>query len=246
VKGIEKPLRKIPITDDQMVAGLAHAIKNLLGGLKGGRFLVNKGLEDRKMKTLREGWDMVERNIERITTLTTDLLNFCREGEPDLEPVNPNDLIREVRELYRARFQQSGILLTLNLDESMVQVKMDRRGMREAISNLVGNALDACSQKEAGPEPAEVQMKSRLLPDEIVLEVRDNGVGMTRGVRRKLFTVCFSSKGAGGTGLGLLISRKIVEGQGGRIQVRSEPLKGSAFRISLPVRKKSKASRRLP
>ncbi len=67
----------------QTVAGLAHAIKNILGGLKGGRFMVNKGFELNEMKYLQDGWDMVERNIEKISGLTKDLLNFCRDRKPE-------------------------------------------------------------------------------------------------------------------------------------------------------------------
>ena len=80
----------------ETVAGLAHAIKNILSGLKGGRYMVNQGFERNEMKYLKDGWDMVERNIEKISGLTQDLLNFCRERNPEREPVNPNDLIREV------------------------------------------------------------------------------------------------------------------------------------------------------
>ena len=85
----------------ETVAGLAHAIKNILSGLKGGRYMVNQGFERNEMKYLKDGWDMVERNIEKISGLTKDLLNFCREREPEREPVNPNDLIREIFDLFQ-------------------------------------------------------------------------------------------------------------------------------------------------
>lgn len=221
----------------QTVAGLAHAIKNILGGLKGGRFMVNKGFEISEMKYLKDGWDMVERNIEKISGLTKDLLNFCRDRKPEQEPVNPNVLLREVYDLYQVQAKQQGVRLTLSLDETMGTVDLDPQGIQEVMTNLVGNAIDACTLgEEVNPNP-EVVITSRLLPDEkILLEVKDNGLGMDQEVRQKLFTIFFSTKGSRGTGLGLLLSQKIVQEHGGEIQVHSEPRQGSTFQVFLPVR----------
>ena len=221
----------------QTAAGLAHAIKNILGGLKGGRFMVNKGLELKEMKYLKDGWDMVERNIEKIAALTKDLLNFCRDREPEREPVNPNDLIREVYDLYSARSKKEGVRLTLDLDEKMRKINLDPQGIQEVLNNLVGNALDACTLGEGAIKDPEVILKSGLLSDgKILLEVKDNGVGMDQEVLKKLFTIFFSTKGSRGTGLGLLLSRKTVQEHGGDIQIHSEPMKGSSFQVLLPIR----------
>jgi signal transduction histidine kinase len=220
----------------QTVAGLAHAIKNILGGLKGGRYMVNTGFEKNELKVLKDGWDMVERNIEKISGLTKDLLNFCRDRKPEQEPVNPNDLIREVYTLYHARAEQQGVHLTLSLDENMGTVDLDPQGIQEVLTNLVGNALDACTMgEEAIPNP-EVVITSHVLPiEKILLEVKDNGLGMNEEVRQKLFTIFFSTKGSRGTGLGLLLSQKIVQEHGGQIQVFSEPGQGSLFQVILPI-----------
>jgi signal transduction histidine kinase len=221
----------------QTVAGLAHAIKNILGGLKGGRFMVNKGFEINEMSYLKDGWDMVERNIEKVSRLTKDLLNFCRDRKPEQEAVNPNDLIREVYDLYQVQAKQQGVRLTLSLDEKMRIVDLDPQGIQEVLTNLVGNALDACTLGEETLPNPEVVITSRLLPEEkILLEVKDNGLGMDQEVQQKLFTIFFSTKGSRGTGLGLLLSKKIVQEHGGEIQVHSEPLKGSLFQVILPIR----------
>jgi signal transduction histidine kinase len=230
----------------QTVAGLAHAIKNILGGLKGGRFLVNKGFELKEMKYLKDGWDMVERNIEKVAVLTKDLLNFCRDREPEREPVNPNDLIREVYDLYSARSKQEGVRLTLDLDEKMRKIDLDPQGIQEVLNNLVGNAIDACTLGEGTIKEPEVILKSGLLSDgKILLEVKDNGVGMDQEVLKKLFTIFFSTKGSRGTGLGLLLSRKIVQEHGGDIQIHSEPMKGSSFQVVLPIRAAAEQKERI-
>jgi signal transduction histidine kinase len=220
----------------QTVAGLAHAIKNILGGLKGGRFMVNKGFELNEMKYLKDGWDMVERNIEKVAHLTRDLLNFCREREPERKPVNPNDLIREVQALYQAQAGQEGIRLTLDLDENIGAVDLDPQGIQETLTNLVGNAMDACTLGEEAVKNPEVLIRSGLWPGgKFFLEVSDNGLGMDEEIRQKLFTIFFSTKGSRGTGLGLLLSQKIVQEHGGEIRVQSEPGKGSTFQVILPI-----------
>jgi signal transduction histidine kinase len=221
----------------QTVAGMAHAIKNILGGLKGGRFMVNKGLEINERKYLQDGWNMVERNIEKISQLTMDLLSFCKERDPEWEIVQPNDLIREVFDLYRDQAAERGVRLKLDLDETMEPLALDSREMYQVLANLVGNALDACTLGDYAPPDPETIIRSRSLPEEkILLEVRDNGVGMSEEVRKKLFTIFFSTKGSRGTGLGLLLSHKIVQEHGGEIRVQSSPQQGAVFQVILPKR----------
>lgn len=227
----------------ETVAGLAHAIKNILGGLKGGRYLVNQGFELNEIKYLKEGWAMVERNIEKISGLTKDLLTFCREREPEREPVNPNDLIRELVTLFQSQCRQQGVLLTLDLDEEMGTVDLDPKGILEVLTNLAGNALDACTLGEGTIQKPEIIIRSNRLPGKkILLEVKDNGMGIDQEVGQKLFTIFFSTKGSRGTGLGLLLSRKIVQEHGGEILFNSEPRKGSVFQVILPILEVSKGS----
>jgi signal transduction histidine kinase len=222
----------------ETVAGLAHAIKNILGGLKGGRYMVNQGFERNEMKYLKEGWAMVERNIEKISGLTKDLLTFCRERDPEWEPVNPNDLILEIFNLFLIQCQHQGILLNLGLDKKMETIDLDPKGIQEVLTNLIGNAVDACTLGEPTIKNPEITIRSRRLPEEkILLEVEDNGMGIDHEVGQKLFNIFFSTKGSRGTGLGLLLSRKIVEEHGGEIRFHSEPHKGSVFQVVLPIRK---------
>jgi signal transduction histidine kinase len=101
----------------------------------------------------------------------------------------------------------------------------------------VVNAIDACTLGEDLPAVPETTIRSRSLPEEkILLEVRDNGVGMSEEVRKKLFTIFFSTKGSRGTGLGLLLSHKIVQEHGGEIRVQSAPQQGAVFQVILPIR----------
>ena len=150
----------------QTVAGMAHAIKNILGGLKGGRFMVNKGLEIKEMKYVQDGWAMVERNIEKISQLTLDLLAFCKERDPEWKIVQPNDLIREVLELYRDQAAERGVRLKVDLDETIAPLALDPREIFQVLANLVGNALDACTLGDYVPLEPETIIRSRSLPEE--------------------------------------------------------------------------------
>ena len=127
--------------------------------------------------------------------------------------------------------------LRLDLEQDMEPVDLDPKGIQVVLVNLTGNAIDACTLGKTEIQNPEVLIKSRRLPDEkILLEVGDNGIGMDQEIRQKLFNIFFSTKGSRGTGLGLLISQKIVREHGGEILFHSEPLKGSVFQVVLPIR----------
>ena len=180
----------------QSVAGMAHAIKNILGGLKGGRYMVNKGLELNERQYLQDGWAMVERNIEKISQFTMDLLTVCREREPEREEVDPNGLVREVFDLYRDRAEQLEIRLRLELEEPLIPAELDPQGIHQVLANLVGNALDACTLAEPPPALPEIVLRTRAMPEgRLLLEVQDNGMGLPEEVRKKLFTIFFQHQG---------------------------------------------------
>jgi signal transduction histidine kinase len=101
---------------------------------------------------------------------------------------------------------------------------------------LVSNAIDACIFDPDTGKDWEVRLRTRREEDDetsLVFEISDNGVGMTREIRRKLFSRFFSTKEGRGTGLGLLITQKIVEEHGGNIEVSSTPGKGTTFSVHL-------------
>ena len=117
----------------------------------------------------------------------------------------------------------------------MGRADLDPKGILEVLTNLTGNALDACTLGEPTIQNPKITLRSSRLPEErILLEVKDNGMGIDQEVGLKIFNIFFSTKGSRGTGLGLLLSRKIVEEHGGEIHFRSEPMKGSIFQVILP------------
>jgi two-component system, NtrC family, sensor kinase len=219
----------------QSVASMAHAIKNIVTGLKGGMFVVNKGFELANQEYLESGWDMVQRNIAKISSLALDLLTYSKERKPQYRPGLPHQLASEVVELLKPRAFEFGVDLVLETPAELGPVAMDVTGMHQCLVNLVNNAIDACRPEVCGHRHGRVTL--RVCPRSegaVCFEVEDNGCGIDEQDRERLFTTFFSTKGAEGTGLGLLNVQKIVREHRGGVEVLSEPGKGSVFRVLLP------------
>jgi len=219
----------------QTVAGLAHGLKNILHGLKGGRYLVDLGIKKDDTDKLTRGWDMVRRNIDRTSELVMDLLSYSKEREPEPEDCDPNEIAAEVCDLLEERARENGVAIDRELDPAIGRVFMDPRTVHTSLLNLMTNALDACLFDEDTSKQWRVKVKTaRESDDAIRFEVTDNGSGMTPEVRDKLFSSFFSTKGHRGTGLGLMVTRKLLEEHGGSISVDSSPGKGTTFTIRMP------------
>jgi PAS domain S-box-containing protein len=216
----------------ETVAGLAHGIKNILTGLEGGMYVTSTGLKRSDAQRTQQGWEMLERNIGRISTLVKNLLAFSRGEAPKLALLAPAEVVREVHELFQESAAQHGVDLQLDVGAGIEPVVMDREGLHTSLANLVSNAIDACLVSGAGPCTIVLRVVERGRA--VVFEVADSGCGMDYDVKQKVFTSFFSTKGAGGTGLGLLLTRKIAQQHGGTITFESTPGKGTTFRLTFP------------
>lgn len=217
-----------------VVTGMTHNIKNILNGLEGGVFVVNSALEDDNREGFKRGWEMVQRNVTKISNLANDLLMYAKDRRPVLTHVSLNEIIEETIEditPYASKYQ---VAIRRDLDPNIGLVHLDRPGIYRCILNLAANAVDACSELDL-EKAAFILFKTRRLGSHrITIEIRDNGVGMDKAVQKEIFTSFFSTKGYKGTGLGLLAARKVIDEHGGRITVASEPGHGSVFTIYLP------------
>ena len=217
----------------QTVAGLAHGVKNLLTGLEGGMYMLNSGMNKSNAERVQKGMEMLVRNIDRISTFVKEFLSFSKGREIQVELSNPAKIAEEVVDLYTAQARELGIELVNERIGDLDSALMDHESMHECLTNLVGNAIDACrmSDNEGG---CHVRVRTFEENGVIVYEVVDDGCGMDYEVKKKVFTTFFTTKGLGGTGIGLLMTKKIVQEHGGKIDVESEPGQGSTFRIRLP------------
>ncbi|MBF0524790.1 MAG: response regulator [Deltaproteobacteria bacterium] len=221
----------------ESVAGMAHAIKNIVAGLKGGVYVVDKGLELRRNDYLKNGWDMVKRNIAKVSTLTMDMLTYCKERTPEYSCVHPKELALEVVDLMKSRAEEFNVKLLIEDDHCLDSVAMDVDGMHQCLTNLVNNAIDATRPEICGHGNGRVILRIGQRPGwAVYFEVEDNGCGIVDADRDKLFTTLFSTKGAAGTGLGLLNVEKIVREHNGLLEAKSEPGHGAVFSICLPER----------
>ncbi len=241
----------------QAVAGMAHYTKNILNGLQGGVYIVNTSLKKNKPDLLPKGWAMVEKNVGRVSDLVMNMLVYSKEREPDLVECSPNDIAQEVydimnqtleaklamsRDLMEKRGVQlkvTDVKLAKDFDLSLSECHLDPSGVHRCLLNLVTNAIDACTMKTDKDKDFSVVIRTRKEDDSIKFEIVDNGMGMTEEVQDELFERFFSTKGPKGTGLGLLVTRKIVDEHGGNISFESAPGKGTTFTIRFPCGKES-------
>jgi PAS domain S-box-containing protein len=222
----------------QALTGIQHSVKNLLNVLKGGSYMVKTGLSKNDRELLDEGWKMVEDGIQHMTELSTSMLHFAREQKLNIAETNLAELLRKISELSHSRFRESGVKLAVDLADQLSLVKCDRELIHSVVMDLLSNALDACSWKEyATEEKPEVKLRVAEGPAEgyMTIEVADNGEGISREVRRKIFTPFFSTKKKKGTGMGLAVASRVVASHGGKIMVESEPGMGATFRVLLPI-----------
>jgi len=224
----------------QTVAGLAHAIKNITAGLTGGMYVLEKGIDLDNRSYLSQGWQMIKGNVQKIKGMAVDLLNYAKEREPEYQLCDPNGPAREVYDLMLSRATEVGVALKIDPAQSLPDAWFDREGIHRVLLNLVSNAIDACTDISCASKTCEVSLRT-LKPQGWAVEyqVIDNGCGMDEETRKKVFQIFFSTKGSRGTGLGLMIARKIVDEHGGVIDLSSEKGSGTVFMVRLPEKKQS-------
>jgi two-component system sensor histidine kinase HydH len=203
----------------QMSAVLAHEIRNPLASLKGNAQLLARALpEGEKSRTKA---DRVVGEAIRLETLTNDLLEFARTGAIQREPTDPIALLRE------AAAEVGGDKVELAVAGAPELWKLDRPRMRQVLTNLLDNAVQST---EAG---SRVEARVGRDGNRLIYVVRDRGPGIAEDDLPRLFEPFFSRR-TQGTGLGLAVSKRLVELHGGTIQARNLPGGGAEFSVSLP------------
>lgn len=218
-----------------LIGTISHGIKGLLNGLDGGIYLLNSGLEKNDRARIDKGWDMTLRNVRRIRTMVMDILYYAKDREPEWETIAGGTLAADVCASLQERAQKLNIALESSLDGSG-EFEGDPQMIRSLLVNLIENSIDACRIDTQKPSHC-LRVELQEFPESVVFMISDNGIGMDQETREKAFSLFFSSKGAGGTGLGLFVSNKIAQSHGGTISVESEERAGSRFRVELPRRR---------
>ncbi|MBW2238221.1 MAG: PAS domain-containing protein [Deltaproteobacteria bacterium] len=217
------------------VAGLAHGIKNLNTALEGGMYMLKSGLAQGNIERIQKGMDMLARNVERVSIFVKAFLSFSKGREIQAKICDPAEIAKEVVDLYAVKAEKLGITLKYEKIGDIAPAPIDFESMHECLTNLVGNAIDACQMSDENS--CYVTVRTFEEYNTIIYEVADNGCGMDYEVKRKVFTTFFTTKGLGGSGLGLLMTKKIVHEHGGTIDLKSKSGKGTTFSIRLPRRR---------
>jgi signal transduction histidine kinase len=216
----------------ETVAGLAHCLKNILNGLRAGQYVVDRAVDQGNPEKLATGWRVAKAGIQQVERLTQDMLYYVKERPPQREPVDPNAIVDEVVTLLFEAGEEKGVNVHAEPADDLGEIALDRLAIFRALLNLATNAIDACLESEEGES---VVLRTRREGDDLILEVEDDGVGMSEEVQAQLFRRFFSTKAGRGTGLGLPVVRKIAEEHGGRVEMASTPGEGTTFRLRLPV-----------
>ena len=215
----------------ETTAALSHSIKNILQALRGGADIVEMGFKANNMRQSYKGWGVVDRNLEKIYNLMMNLLAYSTPKEPERELMHPAALINECLELIAPNATEKGVMAVADVDPAQPPVPLDGDGIHQVLMNLLSNALDAVGEGGLIRVTCNYDEKRR----ETVLKVIDNGPGISPAVRSHLFELFHSTKGNKGTGLGLAVTKKIVEEHDGEIKVKSKPGEGTTFTVILPA-----------
>lgn len=217
-----------------LVGSISHGIKGLLTGLDGGIYMVNSGFKKEKPERVDKGWEMVQRNVERIRSMVLDILYYAKDRELVVEEVDLTAIVSEFRAGVEKKASDANTGIEISISDDVGIFPGDPQAIRAMLLNLMENSLDACRMDKEKPAH-QIRLRIQREAEWMKIEVEDNGIGMDRETREKIFSLFFSSKGIKGTGLGLFISNKIVDKHGGSIGVESEPGRGTRFEVRLPL-----------
>ncbi len=225
----------------ETVASLAHCIKNISTGLGGGMYMVHTGMAKEKPNMIEEGWSMFQRNLEKVSDLILDLLRYARQTEPQRTPCRLNDIVSEVVRNLEKYADDNQIKLNKVLAPNLTEVYIELDSMHRMLGHLVSNAIDACIYDADTSKKWEVTVTTKIETaadsgEIILIEVTDNGCGMTDEIKSHLFHRFFTTKAGRGIGLGLLVTQKIIRDHGGEIFVESEFGKGTTVLVRLPAK----------
>ncbi|MCH2174909.1 MAG: ATP-binding protein [Lentisphaeria bacterium] len=219
-------------------ASLSHYVKNILNGLEGSVSLLRMGIDSKDMDLMDQSWDILSKNHKRLSTLVLDLLNLAKEDKVSIARYNLSEIILETVDLVRKQLEESNIEIRLgaNIRSLEVTAFLDSQGIHRVVLNIIQNAMDSLEEKflSATGGYLDIQLSHVKSSNEICIEITDNGVGIKKEDIGKVFENFHTGKGSRGTGLGLAVSKRIINGHKGRVEIESEYGQFCRFKVYLP------------
>lgn len=210
----------------QLSASLAHEIRNPLASISGAAGILSRGQASEGSQ--RECLEILTKESQRLNKLLTNFLIFARPRLPRLQEVEANDLLQSVATLAQHATAERNIKLQLNLIAIQQKITCDPEQIRQLLLNLLLNAI------QASPEDGVVNMTTSLTATDLVIEVNDEGEGITGQVAERIFDPFFTTK-TNGTGLGLAIAATIASQHAGVLTYKSNSPRGACFLLQLPL-----------
>jgi signal transduction histidine kinase len=230
-----RELERASTAKNRFVASLSHELRNPLGAVIGYAELMGSGRFGALDARQREHVDVIQDSGQHMLALIDELLDMARieAGHLRLEnaPVDPAAVVRGCAAALRTMAEQREIHIELETTPSSGLVMLDPTRLRQVVLNFVSNAI------KFSPRAGTVNVRLRHTGGGIRLEVSDAGPGLTPADQARVFEEFFQARGGkrAGTGLGLAVTRLIVEAQGGRVAVHSQPGAGSTFSAWFPA-----------
>lgn len=242
IKDLEETIRRTDRLSmlGTLAAGLAHEIKNPLGGIKGAAQLLSMELEEDS--ALRDYTRIMIKEAERINFIIEELMDLGNPREPEIADVDLSKVLNDIILLQREAARSRSIHFKLKLDPSIPPVQGDESLLTRLFLNLIKNAREAIARE--GEVVIETKIASnyhmtgpgRRSSPMVDIIIRDNGCGIDTQEMDRIFTPYFTTKSKG-SGLGLAISQKIIEDHNGLLKIDSIPGKGTSIIVSLPLRR---------
>lgn len=215
-------------TMGELAGSIAHEIKNPLISIQGFAKRITKAGDNEKIK---EYAGLIDHEAGRLSNVLAKLLEFSRMDEPRKEMIDINTIVDDTvmfLEHHLTRFKNISLYVQKDSDIPMIQT--DKINIQQSLVNIVMNATQAM------PEGGDIRIITGKDGGHVFIAVTDKGSGINQEYIDKIFEPFFTTKKRGeGTGLGLSLSKRLVEASGGKIDVESKEGKGSTFKISLPV-----------
>ncbi|BBO90393.1 ATP-binding protein [Desulfosarcina ovata] len=216
-----------------MVSTLSHDMKGCLTGLDAGMYLIDSGFYRNRPGRIEEGLDATKLMVERIRKLIMDILYYAKERPLNPAMVNIVQFAGDVVANVELKVRGANIRFNPKFPEKTVEMEIDADLMRTALLNLIDNAVETCIENPADKE-SRIDFELWVDRSSVGFTIEDTGGGMSAKKVDSIFDLFYSTKGRGGTGIGLYVTRKIIQKHNGTLSVHSEPGKGSRFEIVLP------------
>ena len=210
----------------ELSAIVAHEVRNPLGVIYNAVSSLRKLVGSSADATVLV--DIVEEECRRLNQIVGDLIDFARPRQLSMQPESLSRVIQEALDQAAAQPDAASVRFVVDLDDSLPLIAMDRRLLRQALTNIALNGVQSM------PRGGTLRVKARVGEGAAVVDVADNGIGIAEDVLPRIFEPFFTTK-AKGSGLGLAVVKRIVEDHGGLISVRSVLGEGSAFCVRLPI-----------